>query len=239
MTDLCVFRSIEDRCRRVVITAVVHVDDIFGVEQKERCDRLWVDLNRTIPVKNLGELKWSGGCRYSVDGERDTLTISQQSFTEELVKNFRVTSVQSVPLRVGVELKEFDEDEETESWPFCELVGGLMSLAISTRPDISNSVPSVARCCSAPKATHWKSALGIIAYIKGTSGFGITHQRGTLLGISIEVFADADYASEATDRRSVSGGVTMCGGACIGFPGRKRVPPSLRLKQSMLLLATL
>ena len=31
--------------------------------------------------------------------------------------------------------------------------------------------------------------------------------------ISLEVFADADYASKATDWRSISGGVIMCGGA--------------------------
>ena len=48
MTDVCVFRLIEDR--RVAITAVVHVDDIFAVGQKERCDRLCVDLNQTIPT---------------------------------------------------------------------------------------------------------------------------------------------------------------------------------------------
>ena len=35
------------------------------------------------------------------------------------------------------------------------------------------------------------------------------------LGISLEVFVDADYASTATNRRSVSGGATMCGGACV------------------------
>ena len=31
----------------------------------------------------------------------------------------------------------------------------------------------------------------------------------------MEVFADADYASRATDRRSVSGGAIMCAGACV------------------------
>ena len=36
MTDVYVFRLIEDG--RVAITAVVHVDDIFAVGQKERCD---------------------------------------------------------------------------------------------------------------------------------------------------------------------------------------------------------
>ena len=58
MTDVCAFRLIEDG--RVAITAVVHVDVIFSVGQKERCDRSCVDLNRTIPVKNLGDWKWYG-----------------------------------------------------------------------------------------------------------------------------------------------------------------------------------
>ena len=52
-------------------------------------------------------------------------------------------------------------------------------------------------------------------YIKGTSEYGITFQRGTLSGISLEVFIDADYASKATDSRSVSGGVIMCGGPSV------------------------
>ena len=80
--------------------------------------------------------------------------ISQQSFAEELVKKFRVTSVTSVPLKVRVELEEFDEDEETEGWPFRELGCDLMWLVISIRPDIFNAVRSVARYCSAPKAIH-------------------------------------------------------------------------------------
>ena len=139
------------------------------------------------------------------DRERGTLTISQQSFAKELVNKFDMTSVQNIPLRVGLKLDGFDVDEKTENRPFRELVGGLMWFAISTRPDISNAVRSVART----------AALGIVACINGTSVFGMKYQRGTLANISSEVFADADYASKATDRRSVSGGAIMCGGACV------------------------
>ena len=96
------------------LTAIVDADDIFAVGRKEQCDRLCADLNRAIPVKNLGELELYGGCRYSRDRKRGTLTISQQSFAEVLVKKLCVTSVQNVPPRVGPKLEEFDEDEETE-----------------------------------------------------------------------------------------------------------------------------
>ena len=37
-------------------TVVVLVHDIFAVGRKERYDRLCVDLNRAIPLKNLGQL---------------------------------------------------------------------------------------------------------------------------------------------------------------------------------------
>ena len=113
LTDVCVFRLIEDG--RVAMTAVVHVDDIFAVGRKKTCDRLCADLNRAIPVKNLGELKWDEGCRYSRDRERNALTISQQSLAEDLVKKFGVTSVQNVPLRVELKLEELNEGEETET----------------------------------------------------------------------------------------------------------------------------
>ena len=56
-----------------------------------------------------------------------------------------MTSKQSVPLRVGGTLKEFGKDDRVENWPFRELVGILMWLSISTRPDISNAVRAVAR----------------------------------------------------------------------------------------------
>ena len=36
-----------------------------------------------------------------------------------------------------------------------------------------------------------------------------------MAGLLMQLFVDADYATKATDRRSVSGGVVVCGGACV------------------------
>ncbi|CAB1111466.1 unnamed protein product [Ectocarpus sp. CCAP 1310/34] len=63
--------------------------------------------------------------------------------------------------------------------------------------------------------------LGILGYVVRTSDLGITFRRGSLAGLSMEeVFADADYASKAADRRSVSGGLVMCGEGCISWFSR-------------------
>ena len=76
ISDVCVFRSIEDG--RVSTTAVVHVEDMFAVGLKNRCDVLCNNLNRQIRVKNLGELKEYGDCHNSKDRGRGILTIFQQ-----------------------------------------------------------------------------------------------------------------------------------------------------------------
>ena len=71
--------------------------------------------------------------------------------------------------------------------------------------DASGHLQRSASCCAIlPRAIHWKAALGILEDFSGTSDYGNTFQRGTLSSISLEVSADADYASKATDRRSVS-----------------------------------
>ena len=71
---------------------------------------------------------------------------------------------------------------------------------------------------------HWKAALGILAYINGISVLFchcISERDISRYSISLEVFADADYASAATYRRSsVSGGPVMCGGECVCWLSR-------------------
>ena len=60
--------------------AVVHVDDIFTVGRKDRCDRFGEDLNCLVPINNLGELRWYAGCHYSRDRINGLLTIFAKYF---------------------------------------------------------------------------------------------------------------------------------------------------------------
>ena len=174
LADACVFRLEEEG--RVAITAVIHADDIFAVGRKSRCDYFREDLGRMVPVKNLGELRWYGGCQFSRDRLNGLLKISQKTFADSLVEKFVVVDVKSIPMPVGIKLEEFSQDEPVGTWPFHELIGSLMWLATQTRPHIANAVRAVARYWAEPREMHWKTALGILAYIKGTRGYGITFQ---------------------------------------------------------------
>ncbi|CAB1097724.1 unnamed protein product [Ectocarpus sp. CCAP 1310/34] len=155
LADTCVFRLIEEG--GVVVTLVVHVDDIFSIGEEERCDQFGRDLNTMVPVKNLGDLRWYSGCFHERDWDAGTLKLSQQTHAEELGMEFGVKYGKEIPFPIGLKLSEFDQDKEVV-------------------------------------LVFW--------------------------GLSMEVFADEDSASKAADRRSVSGGLVMCGGGCIPWFSR-------------------
>ena len=169
LADSCVFRLVEGG--EVAMHLVVHVDDIFAVGKKERCDQFGKDLGRLVPVKSLGELKWYSGCYYERDREAGRLTISQQTYTEELGEKFDVKWGGSIPLSTTCKLWEFDVDKPTIGRVFRELIGSLLWIALLSRPGIANAVRAVARYCSAPKIIQWKAALGIFGYAVRTRRF--------------------------------------------------------------------
>ena len=68
--------------------------------------------------------------------------------------------------------------------------------------------------------------------MRRTSSFGITFQRGTSASLNLQVFADADYANVAADRRSVSGGLVMCGGGCVSWFSRTQKCVTLSTTES-------
>ena len=213
--DACVMRLREERA--VFILVVVLLDDIFAMGFNSRCDKSCEDLNRFVPINNLGGLRWYAACRFSRDWSAGTLTTSQQDFAEGIVSKFGVAHGNSMPMAVDLKLYRFDRNEPNADVPFRSLVGHLMWIANQTQPDILNAVRVVARYSAAPKLWNCQAALHIVMYIKSTSTYGIAFQGSLRCGAKLELYVDADYADEANDRRSVSGGVVMCAGACVSF----------------------
>ncbi|CAB1096623.1 unnamed protein product [Ectocarpus sp. CCAP 1310/34] len=165
--DAFVVRLIESGV--VTMVVVIHVDDIFSVGLKSRCDQFVVDLNR-------GEDR----C---------------QAVAEKIVAKFGVTTDKETPMVVGLKLEQYDADEPDVDEPFRSLVGHLMWLANQTRPNVLNA-----------------AALHVLMYVRFTSKYGITFQRGTVGGDHMELFAN-----KATERRFVSGALVMFAGAYVMY----------------------
>ena len=224
LADPCVMRLM--MCGEVAAMVVMHVDDILFGGARSVSEEVVAALNDVFPTKHLGEVAWYMGSEYRRDRTAGTLEISQTIFIRSVIDRFHVSRSSSIPAFPSVDLRAVSDEESAEGVPFREEVGSLMWVANQTRPDIANAVRAVARVSHDPKKTHWKAARKILDYLRATAHLGLTYRRGDGLDVGVgydlgvEVYVDADYASKATYRRSVSGAVVTCGGAPVAWLSR-------------------
>jgi len=56
-------------------------------------------------------------------------------------------------------------------------VESLMYLSNCTRPDLCHATNTLARHMAAPTEEHWAAAKGVLRYLAGTAGLGITYRK--------------------------------------------------------------
>ena len=78
-----------------------------------------------------------------------------------------------------VDSPEDDEGRaQMELYPYRQMIGKLMYLAICTRPDISQAVSELSRFNANPGVKHWESVVRVMRYLSGTAGMGLLYKKG-------------------------------------------------------------
>ncbi|XP_036341059.1 secreted RxLR effector protein 161-like [Rhagoletis pomonella] len=113
---------------------------------------------------------------------------------------------------------EFDE-EVMARYPYQRLIGALMYLAVTTRPDIAFAVNYMSQFNTNYNGQHWKAAKRILRYLNGTRNYGLlyTQNNKALYGV-----VDADWGANLIDRRSYSGYAFILAGAAVSWEARKQ-----------------
>ncbi|XP_062713239.1 uncharacterized protein LOC134290190 [Aedes albopictus] len=92
---------------------------------------------------------------------------------------------------------------------------------MSTRPDICYPVGYLGRFQQQPGQQHWVSLKRVVRYLQGSKNLVLTLKRSAnaqpLVG-----FADADWASDTTDRKSVSGYLFQVFGNTVSWSSKKQ-----------------
>jgi hypothetical protein len=103
------------------------------------------------------------------------------------------------------------EKEYMSRIPYANVVGSLIYVMVSTRPDISHAVGVVSRYMENPCKEHWAIVKWVLRYLRGTNDYCITYNSGCEL---ICGYVDSNFASDLDKRRSTSGYVfTLASGA--------------------------
>ncbi|KAF2888404.1 hypothetical protein ILUMI_17769 [Ignelater luminosus] len=141
------------------------------------------------------------------------------------------------PVKTPMEIKPLilkENEIYDDSRPYRELIGCLMYVMITTRPDLSASVNYFSRHQTHQTEQLWKRFKRILRYIKGSLDLGLWFKK--VEKESLLCYADADFGSEY-DRKSISGfTMKVFGIQFIGLPKDKLQLHYRQLTMNILLL---
>jgi len=219
-SDPCLYTTVSEGEQVIV---AVYVDDIIlcakSIVKMNEIKKL---LSNRFKVKDLGPLNYFLGVRV-VQNTDGSIWIGQTAYCEKVIERFGMANCKPIssPADPNAKLeKATDSDELFEAPMYQSMVGCLIYLSSQTRPDISFAVNQVSRFCSRPTNTHYVAVKRILRYLKGTSDLGLVYvcsDDNSLVG-----YADADFAGDLNDRRSISGYVYLYANAAISWKCRKQ-----------------
>lgn len=128
-------------------------------------------------------------------------------------------------------LNIFDSDN-TEAFsdppfPYANLIGELMWLAMNARPEIAYAVQTLAKFTKSPRQCHWVAAKRVLRYLKGTAEVCIRFSIDIQPSEHPIAFCDSDWARDPEDRKSTSGYLFMFAGGPISWKVKKQAVVAL------------
>ncbi|UYV76603.1 hypothetical protein LAZ67_14001429 [Cordylochernes scorpioides] len=144
-TDNCVYIKREEG----VILVTIYVDDlIIAAERKDTLISFKESMKKIFKIKDLGKINYCLGIR--IQTEKDgSISIDQEKYIEELLAKYRMKEAKpiSTPMDSNSKLTKISsiegENEPVKKEEYQSLIGSLIYISVSTRPDIAYAMDSV------------------------------------------------------------------------------------------------
>jgi hypothetical protein len=219
--DQCVYHS---SIKNDEIYIAIYVDDFFiftaDIKTAENfCD----DLAKTFKLKKLGIAERILGMQLKYTP--DSIHMHQEKYIEEVLKKFNMSDCKpvSTPIVTGHNSTEDESSprEDLSNNLYMQVIGALLHISNSTRPDITYTVSILAAKMQSPSKLDWLRIKRLLRYLQGTKKYSIKVKRNQH-NIQSHVYTDADHASCTETRRSRTGILILLGGFPITWHSKKQ-----------------
>jgi len=150
-------------------------------------------------VRDMDEVKDIIGMTVMRDRAAKVITLSNPGHVMALLEAFGMenSTPNKTPMSSGAKLFRTGENLLPEVNRYAELVGSLLYLSTTTRPDIAFAVGVLSRYMSCPEEEHMPSAKGVLRYMRGTTRLGVVYGGDEPL----HGYVDADWAGDTDGGR--------------------------------------
>lgn len=206
---------------------IVHVDDILVASNDANLiENFRNHIGSFFEVKDMGDVRHFLGIDVKRD-ENGNFHIGQQNYIESIVEDAGLNDgkISKFPLMTGY-FRHHDENYLESNNEYRKLIGKLLYVSTNTRPDIAASVGILSQKISKPTMTDLCEVRRIIRYLNGTKTLSLKLSDKKKVG-SLEVYSDASWAEDSSDRKSVSGFLCAVNGGVVSWCSRKQDVVSL------------
>ncbi|PKU63331.1 Retrovirus-related Pol polyprotein from transposon TNT 1-94 [Dendrobium catenatum] len=204
----------------IQIYLLIYVDDIIvtGNDQSQ-IQLLLCDLKSQFALKQLGQICLFLGIQ--ITRSHNGFFLIQGHYAQNLLLEAGLSSCKSAITPITPTSKHLTDNNKPfhDTFLYRRLAGSLQYLSI-TRPDIAFATNQVCQNMQRPTDRNFQQLKRILRYVKGTISYGLPIMTGDT---TLRTYTDADWASDITDRKSVSGFCTFMGPNLISWSVKKHV----------------
>ena len=181
------------------------------------------------------DIKWCDAeCFLGLEISRYTdggVHICQSGYAKRILQRFHMVDCNPVSTPSNeLQSSKINCDTSETLFPYREVVGSLMYLAVGTRPDICFALNNASRYMENPSNQNIKALKRILRYVKGTIYYGIHFKSN--LNNNFSLFNDADFAGDPDTRKSTSGYVFMMSSGAVSWSSEKQRSVALSTTES-------
>jgi hypothetical protein len=200
----------------------VYVDDLIILGPKiEDINQFKAEMKLKFNMSDLGLLSYYLGIE--VKQGKGGITLSQAAYAVRILENTGMEhcNPSDTPMEPRFKLTKGRESEAMNVTAYRSIIGSLRYL-VNTRPDLAYAVGVVSRYMEAPGIAHWAAVKRVLRYVKGTTGYGCSYERGAELKPILLGFSDSDFAGDSEDRKSTTGVIYFLGSSLVTWTSQKQ-----------------
>jgi hypothetical protein len=205
---------------------LVYVDDILiAGERVEHIQEIKDSICEKYAMTDMGEL--DNFLNANITQTAEKITVDQTHYCKQVLDTFDFlvkgkTAVTPLPadavkkLADGVDMTE-EHDADVRSYPYRQVVGSLIYLAMYTKPEISYAVGVLSRFNDKKTTAACELATHLLRYLNGQRLCMIEFKGSEL---DLHAFSDADWAGDILTRRSTTGYIIFAAGGPISWQSK-------------------
>jgi len=212
-TDHCVYKNmaydLDDKSKESVLIAL-YVDDGLIMSNSNALIEKVIGHLRGAFEETVGDA--TSYVSLQIIFGNDRINLKREQYIKRRAHLIRMDEPAQVttPLNPSVKYCRLrvvgGEAEEDSPAPYRQIIGTLMYLSNSTRPDLVHAMCSLSRFNEHPKASHWEAGKRVTRYAITTQDRCLKHVKNRD-GLKLTCYSDADYGDDRDDRKSISSGM--------------------------------